>query len=580
MAFGGDLVVRILADKAQFDAAIGSSRAGLSSFAAFAAKASVAIGAVFAASRSIEAADVQIQSEKKLEAVLKATGNAAGVTSAEIKKLAAERQSLTNFGDEATINMAALLATFKEIRGPIFRDAINLTQDMSAVLGTDLKGSAIQVGKALQDPIRGVTALRRAGVSFNEQQLEQIRLLQESGDLMGAQKIILDELRGEFGGAAEAVASPWQQLKNTLGDLSESIGTILMPAIEAINWIASKTVGLLSALVGDLREVYSTTATSAIRARPPVEDLADSAEEAKKGFEGLTQNADTLRNSLTQLGNTKLPDFFVPTAGSTGGVSVAGQARIELRKLIGSIDEMHDASRKAETELGSMYDALQLLSDPRLAQVPGVTGAVDRLRGLIDDRSGVTDAIKSAKEELERLQGRSEIDIEARKLRDAGASGAKATELIDLRSQIAKANQFNELKAEAEAIARATLTPFELFDEQVGRLEELAKAGLLDEQTIARAMDHAKTELEQAVGETSPIERGVAGLNQGLNLFSQQGAEAIAKALTGAGGRDPQEETRKETKKLRLSAENQERMLERIARATEKFEGVQVAERT
>ena len=79
---------------------------------------------------------------------------------------------------------------------------------MSPVLGTDASGSAIQLGKALNDPIKGITALTRVGVTFTEQQKDQITTLVESGKTIDAQKIILGELQKEFGGSAEAQTTP------------------------------------------------------------------------------------------------------------------------------------------------------------------------------------------------------------------------------------------------------------------------------------------------------------------------------------------------------------------------------------
>lgn len=80
-----------------------------------------------------------------------------------------------------------------------------MTLDMATAMNGGLKPSAeqlsnqaIQLGKALNDPIIGMGALRKVGVAFTEAQKEQIKTLQESGDLMGAQKIILNELGNEF----------------------------------------------------------------------------------------------------------------------------------------------------------------------------------------------------------------------------------------------------------------------------------------------------------------------------------------------------------------------------------------------
>ncbi len=183
---------------------------------------------------SVAAAGEASKANKKLEAVLQATGGAAGYTGAEMRKMADSFQDVTNFSANTITNAQALLATFREIKGPVFKDAIAAMMDMSAVMDTDLSGAAIQVGKALNDPIQGMAALARVGVSFSEKQKEMIKQLQTSGDLMGAQKVILAELKGEFGGAAEAMAGPVTQAKNAMKSMSEEIGRVLAPSLKIV----------------------------------------------------------------------------------------------------------------------------------------------------------------------------------------------------------------------------------------------------------------------------------------------------------------------------------------------------------
>mgnify|MGYP000945923288 CR=1 FL=1 len=138
---------------------------------------------------------------------------------------------MTNFGDEAIINSQALLATFKQVKGDNFNRATEAILDMAAVMGGDLKGATIQLGKALNDPIKGVSALSDVGVSFTDQQRDMIKTMMEAGDVAGAQGVILDELAGEFGGAAKAMADPMTQLTNTLGDIGETIGAEILPYV-------------------------------------------------------------------------------------------------------------------------------------------------------------------------------------------------------------------------------------------------------------------------------------------------------------------------------------------------------------
>lgn len=180
---------------------------------------------------NIRLAGIQEDAERQLSQTISSTGGAAGYTATELKQMASELQGVTRFGDEATIKGQALLLTFTNIGRDVFPQATETMLDMSQALGQDLKSSAIQLGKALNDPITGVTALQRVGVSFTEGQKEQIRVLVENGQAMEAQKLILAELSREFGGqaaaAAETYAGKIEQLGNSWGDLKEQLGAAI-----------------------------------------------------------------------------------------------------------------------------------------------------------------------------------------------------------------------------------------------------------------------------------------------------------------------------------------------------------------
>jgi hypothetical protein len=120
------------------------------------------------------------------------------------------------------------------VTGTEFDKAQVAILNLSTRLGTDLTSASVQVGKALNDPIKGVKALGRAGVQFTAEQKAQIEALQESGDVAGAQTIILQELETQFGGAAEAAANvdPYTQLANEVGNLSEDFGAIINDALK------------------------------------------------------------------------------------------------------------------------------------------------------------------------------------------------------------------------------------------------------------------------------------------------------------------------------------------------------------
>ncbi len=172
----------------------------------------------------------------QIDAVLKSTGGAAGVTRQSLLDMAGAMSLTTKFGEEEVMAGESLLLTFTSIGKDVFPDATQTILDMSQALGQDLKSSAIQLGKALQDPTTGITALRRVGVNFNDAQVETIKGLVASGRLMDAQTLILKELKTEFGGSAEAAGKTFGGqltiLKNRLLEAAEGIGLALMPAAQ------------------------------------------------------------------------------------------------------------------------------------------------------------------------------------------------------------------------------------------------------------------------------------------------------------------------------------------------------------
>jgi Prophage tail length tape measure protein len=174
-------------------------------------------------------------------AVLKSTGQVAGVTAQQVDQLATSLMKKSGTDDEAIKSGENLLLTFTNVQNKagegndIFNQATRTMLDMSTALGQDTSTSAIQLGKALNDPIKGVGALRRVGVSFTEAQKDQIETLVHSGKTMDAQKIILGELTKEFGGSAEMVGKTFpgqlnilhQEFNNWAGDLvAKAIPTI------------------------------------------------------------------------------------------------------------------------------------------------------------------------------------------------------------------------------------------------------------------------------------------------------------------------------------------------------------------
>lgn len=182
----------------------------------------------------------------QLDAVLKSTGGAAGVTRDMALELADSLSGVTRFSDDAILSAENLLLTFTNIGEDVFPRATETLLDMATAMGTDAKSGAIQLGKALNDPVAGITALTRVGVTFTDEQKKAIEAMVEMGDIAGAQAIILDELEKEFGGSAEAAgqtfAGQLDILKNSLLNVAEGVGMSLLPLLQDLTGFVTENV--------------------------------------------------------------------------------------------------------------------------------------------------------------------------------------------------------------------------------------------------------------------------------------------------------------------------------------------------
>ncbi len=163
-----------------------------------------------AISDGIDAALVLEKTTNATAAVIASTGAVAGVSAQQVRDLANATEDLTGVDDKTVQQGENLLLTFTKIGKGVFPEATRAAVNMAVALNkgdastADIDGSATRLGKALQDPIKGMTALRKVGVNFTTAQQKQITALVKAGKLQDAQKVILKELAVEYGKAGQA----------------------------------------------------------------------------------------------------------------------------------------------------------------------------------------------------------------------------------------------------------------------------------------------------------------------------------------------------------------------------------------
>jgi hypothetical protein len=201
------------------------------------ALAGIGVSAGYMASRFVSAAYESQKVMKQTEAIIKATGEAAGMTAKEVSNLATTLSNKTGIDDEQIQTSLNMLLTFKQVRNEagkgndVFNRAAGLMLDLGNVFGST-DSAAMQLGKALSDPVKGISALRRAGINFTESQKDQIKQLASAGKVLEAQKIILAEVESQVGGTAAAAATGMDRLRVAIGNAAEDLGGLLIPYVE------------------------------------------------------------------------------------------------------------------------------------------------------------------------------------------------------------------------------------------------------------------------------------------------------------------------------------------------------------
>lgn len=247
-----------------------SFKAGMAGFLGGAVVTKLISGVVDFARESIESLGRVETINTQTESVIASTGGAAQVTAKQVEDLAGRLEGLTATEAESIQEGANMLLTFKNIQneggktGGIFDQTVVAATDMARAMGTDVKSASMMLGKALNDPATGLSKLSRAGVTFTEQQQEQIKAMANAGDTAGAQALMLAELNAQFGGSGEAYASTYagqmELVGHAVGTLGETIMQAAMPALlwlaengaKAFNWLAENQVvlGVVAGVIG------------------------------------------------------------------------------------------------------------------------------------------------------------------------------------------------------------------------------------------------------------------------------------------------------------------------------------------
>jgi phage-related protein len=134
----------------------------------------------------------------------------------------------------------AKLLTFKELAATANEIGGNFERTTKAAIDLGAAGfgtaelNAVALGKALNDPIKGISALSRNGITFTESEKDRIKVLVESNKVGEAQNMILKAIETQVGGTAEATANATDKMRVGFTQVTETVGLALLPVFEKL----------------------------------------------------------------------------------------------------------------------------------------------------------------------------------------------------------------------------------------------------------------------------------------------------------------------------------------------------------
>jgi hypothetical protein len=246
------LTLKLLADITDFTKGIDQSQKQvttmgdkISKFGKAAGVALLAAGAAAVAfgAKALLAGEAASTSNARIQQINESMGlfgNSTDAVTASLVNYANEVARSTGIDQNAIKATQAKLLTFKEIAitadevNGNFQRATKAAIDLGAAGFGTAEENAVALGKALNDPIAGIGALTRNGITFTASEKERIKVLVESNQVGEAQIMILAAIEAQVGGTAEATANATDRIKVGFSQVTETIGMALLPAFEKV----------------------------------------------------------------------------------------------------------------------------------------------------------------------------------------------------------------------------------------------------------------------------------------------------------------------------------------------------------
>lgn len=334
--------------------------------------AAAAVGALaLAVRKGIQEWTAYEQVVLRANAVLEANQEAVGLSIEQLQDMAAEIEDTTLQTEEAVIQAGAVLASFGSVTAGNFQRVLGAAADLATVMGGDLSSAAAQLGKALEDPEQGLTALRRAGILFTDAEREMIAQMRAAGDEAGVLDLVLGKVEGRMGSAAEGEASGVAGAAHRAGDAiadffrntaqASGVADAFAAALEAVAAGFQAITPELRTIHDDIEFVQSQLADAERELRVAIDTGAPA-----MAVDSLEAKIERLTNRLAELQAQAASSGAAPN--SAGGPDErGGQSAATVRAL----EERRTAEAALNEELRHQIELANMASEAARIEAAG-----------------------------------------------------------------------------------------------------------------------------------------------------------------------------------------------------------------
>lgn len=321
---------------------------------------------------AVKAAEGVQQANNRLQAVATSMGTFGDSTQQVTQRMiqfAESKEMLLGVDAEVLKSTQAQLLTFENLAksagtaGGMFDRATVAAADMAAVFGGTADQNAVKLGKALQDPVKGVSALTRVGVTFTAEQKKLIEQMVNSNNVLGAQDYILKTIEKQVGGTAAATATASEKMKLAFDNVKESVGMALLPVFEDLTAVL---LPLIQDVTPELQKFF--------------EELSPYLMNAVDGFGELAQDAlPVVSDALKNVSNAfeSVGEFLSPLVEEGGALPA-------LQTIFANMQE----------PLEAVLGFLKTLGETVLVQVNDIISSEDFQNGMAQLAQGFADVTK------------------------------------------------------------------------------------------------------------------------------------------------------------------------------------------